>query len=93
MLRVTEGAKDKLMETLLANTDDREAGLRLTMKPPGQLGLVLDRELPDDSVVEHEGLKLLLVEPELVELLEGVTLDVQDTPDGPKLALVQGQQS
>ena len=91
MLTVTEAAKDKLMETLLANTDDREAGLRLTMKPPGQLGLVLDRELPDDSVVEHEGLKLLLVEHEVAELLQEATLDVQDTPDGPTLTIFQGQ--
>jgi len=91
MLTVTESAKEKLMETLLANTDDREAGLRLTMKPPGQLGLVLDRESPGDSVVEHEGLKLLLVEPELVELLEGAILEVQDTPDGPRLTILEGQ--
>ena len=91
MLTVTEAAKDKLMETLLANTDDREAGLRLTMKPPGQLGLVLDRGLPTDEVVEHEGLKLLLVEPELVELLEEATLDVQDAPDGSTLTILQGQ--
>jgi Fe-S cluster assembly iron-binding protein IscA len=91
LLTVTEAAKDKLMETLLANTDDREAGLRLTMKPPGQLGLVLDRGLPTDEVVEHEGLKLLLVEPELVDLLQGATLDVQDTPDGPNLVISQEQ--
>jgi len=93
MLTVTEAAKDKLMETLLANTDDREAGLRLTMKPPGQLGLVLDKESPGDSVVEHEGLKLLLVEHEVAELLQEATLDVQDAPDGPKLTIFQGQQS
>ena len=58
MLTVTEAAKDKLMETLVANTDDREAGLRLMIKTPGQLGLVLDKGLPTDEVVEHEGLKL-----------------------------------
>lgn len=91
MLTVTEAAKDKLMEVLLANTDDREVGLRLTMKPPGQLGLILDRGLPTDQVVEHEGLKLLLVEPELVELLQEATLDVQDTPDGPKLTISRGR--
>lgn len=90
MLTVTEAAKDKLMETLLASTDDQEIGLRLSMKPPGQLGLVLDRESPADNVIEHEGLKLLLVEPELVELLQEATLDVQDTPGGPKLTISQG---
>ena len=89
MLTVTEGAKQILKEKLLANTDDREVSLRLLMKPPGQLGLVLDRESPTDNIIEHEGLKLLLVEPEVVGLLEGATLDVQDTPDGPKLVVLK----
>lgn len=90
MLTVTEAAKDILMETLLANTDDQEAGLRLIMKPPGQLGLVLDRESPGDSVIEYEGLKLLLVENDVAELLQEATLDIQDAPDGPKLTIFQG---
>jgi Fe-S cluster assembly iron-binding protein IscA len=89
MLTVTDNAKDKLMETLLANTDDREIGLRLSMKSPGRLGLVLDRESPTDDVIEHEGLKLLMVGTELVGLLEGATIDVQDTPDGPKLVVLK----
>ena len=87
MLTVTNNAKDKLMELLLVNTDDREIGLRLTMELPGQFGLALDRGLPTDEVIEHEGLKLLLIEPELVGLLEGATLDAQDTPEGPKLVI------
>ena len=93
MLTVTEAAKQLLKETLLANTDDQEAGLRLTMKSPGQLGLVLDRQSPGDSVIEYEGSKVLLLEHEIAELLKEVTLDVQDTPDGPQLAIFQGQKS
>jgi Fe-S cluster assembly iron-binding protein IscA len=87
MLTVTEGAKDKLKETLLANTDDRDAGLRLKMQPSGQLGLVLDKESPGDSVVEDEGLKLLLMEHQVAELLQDATLGVQNAPDGPKLTI------
>jgi Fe-S cluster assembly iron-binding protein IscA len=89
MLTVTDAAKDKLMETLLANTDDREAGLRLMMKKPGQLGLVLDRESAGDTIIEHEGLKLLLVEHKVVELLQEATLDIQETADGSRLTLFQ----
>jgi len=92
MLTVTNHAKDKLLETLLASTDDREIGLRLSMKSSGQLGLVLDRGSPADVVIEHEGLKLLLVEPDLVELLQGSTIDIQDTPDGPKLVVSRKKQ-
>ena len=91
MITVTERAKDKLMMTLIESTDDREEGLRLKMKATGQLGLVLDKESPDDNTIEHEGLKLLMVGHELDELLQGVTLDVRDTPDGPRLTILQGQ--
>jgi len=87
MLTVTESAKQKLRQTLITNTNDQEAGLRLTMEPPGQLGLVLDRESPNDSLIEHEGLKVLIVDHELAELLQEATIDVQDTHDGPKLTI------
>jgi len=87
MLTVTDSAKQLLKETLSAHTDDPEIGLRLELKPPGQLGIVLDREAEGDQVVEHEGTKVLLVAPELAPAVDGITLDVQDTADGPKLVV------
>ena len=89
MLTVTESAKQLLKEMLTARSDDPEAGLRLLLKPPGQFGIVLDREAEGDQVVEHEGAKVLLVASELVPVVEGVTLDVQDTPDGPQLVVLK----
>ncbi len=87
MLTVTDGAKRELKKTLSAHTDDPEVSLRLELKPTGQLGLVLDREEKGDQVVEHEETKILLVASELVPAVEGITLDVQDTADGPKLVI------
>lgn len=88
MLTVTESAKQLLKETLQAHTDDPEVGLRLSPGEPGQqLGIVLDREAKGDQVVEHEGAKVLLVPSELAPALDGVTLDIQDTADGPKLVV------
>ena len=87
MLTVTDSAKQLLKETLSAHTDDPEIGLRLELKPPRQLGIVLDREAEGDQVVEHEGAKVLLVASELAPAVDGVTLDIQDTADGPKLAV------
>lgn len=92
MLTVTDSAKQLLKETLSAHTDDPEIGLRLELKPPGQLGIVLDREAEGDQVVEHEGAKVLLVGHELTSLLHEVTIDVQATPDGPKLVVSQEKQ-
>lgn len=85
MLEVTESAKQLLKETLQAHTDDPETSIRLSMKEEGQFGMVLDGESEGDQVVEHEGAKVLLVAPGLATTLEGSTLDVQDTAEGPKL--------
>lgn len=87
MLTVTESAKQLLKETLTAHSDDPEVGLRLSVKSPGEFGLVLDREAEGDQVVDHENTKVLLVASELASMVEGVTLDVQDTPEGPKLGI------
>jgi len=43
-----------------------------------------------DHVVEHEGAKVLLVASDLAIMVQGVTLDVQNTEDGPKLVILQG---
>ena len=87
MLIVTDDAKQHLRNMLLAHTDDPQTGLRPTMEPPRQFGLTLDSEGVGDHVVEHEGSKVLLIAPELVTVLEGVTIDTKDTPDGTKLVI------
>ena len=89
MLTVTESAKRNLKEILLASTNDSKIGLRLSMKPRGQLGLmlVLDREALGDYVVKHERSKVLLVRQELMPLVDGVTIGTQDTPEGSRLTI------
>jgi len=93
MLVVTESAKQLLKNTLRLHSDDPETSLRLSMDPGGQLGLKLGSKIEGDQVVEHEGAKVLLVAPELTPALEGVTLDVQDTVDGPELVVNKEKQS
>ena len=88
MLTVTEGAKQHLKKALLAGTDDPDLGIRLTVDVSGEYGVTLDREAPDDYVVEHEGSKVLLVGHEVAERLAELTLDTHDTPEGAKLRLV-----
>ena len=87
MLTVTESAKQILKETLTTNSDDPKTALRLSIKPPDEFGLVLGTEADGDQVVEHEGMKVLLLESELAEIVEGFTLDVQDTNGGSKLVM------
>ena len=87
MLTVTEGAKQLLKGILTSHSDDPEVAVRLSFNPPSEFGIVLDREAEGDQVVEHQGSKVLLVASELVPVVEGITLDVQDTPEGPKLTM------
>ena len=87
MLTVTEGAKQLLKGILTDHSDDPEMGVRLASDPQGQLGLVLGEEQPGDHVVEHQESKVLLVASELAPRLEEVTLDVEDTDDGPKMVV------
>ena len=56
---------------------------------PGQTSRSLQQEelQQGDQVFEHDGDKVLLVAPALTTVLEGQTLDVQNTEEGPKLFL------
>ena len=88
MITVTDNAKQFLKELLLAQTDDPDFGLRLTLEPQSkQFGLTLGKEAQGDQVVEHDGSKVLLVGHELGTIIEGVTIDTRDTADGPKLVI------
>jgi len=44
-------------------------------------------ERDGDQAIEHEGLKLILAEKELADTLQGITIDVEDTPEGTKLVI------
>jgi len=88
MLKVTESAKRALKKILSAKVDNPQAVLRLTASEPDNFGLGIDIEMPGDHVVEYEGSKVLVVEQGLATHLKGVTLDVEDTGDGPQVVLV-----
>jgi len=93
MLTVTENAKQLLKETLTAHSDDPGVGLRLSLNPPDEFGIALDSEAEGDQVVEHEGAKVLLVGSDLAPLVDGKTLDVEDTAEGTKLVISSEQPS
>ena len=87
MIGITELAKQELKRILSDKVDNPLAGWRLTIGDEGRLHLAMDVEMPGDHVVEHEGSKVLMVEPLLAEGFEGVTIDVANTPEGPKLSI------
>jgi Fe-S cluster assembly iron-binding protein IscA len=89
MIVVTDQARAELKKLLSDNGAEEGALLRLTANEEGQLGLVIDSEQAGDDTVEHEGAKVFAIESKLSGHLNGVTLDVEDTPEGPMLMLRQ----
>ena len=92
MIGVTERARQELKKMLVANTDEPETCLRLIANEQGQLGLAIDTERQGDQVVEHDDSKLLVVENDLADSLEGITMDVQDSPEDEGARLVLSQE-
>ena len=89
MINITERAKQELRKMLVKKVSWPGARLRLIDRGQGNLGLGIDVEAPNDQVVDYEGLKLLIVEPSLASNLRHITLDVDDTPDGAELVIVE----
>ena len=87
MVGVTKAGLAELKRILDEHTDNAQAGLRLTTDQSGTLGLTIDVETAEDQVLEHEGSKLLIIEHNLAAGLKGITIDVDETPEGNKLVI------
>ena len=89
MINITERAKQELMKLLAKKVDWPGALLRLMDRGAGKLGLGIDIEAPGDQVVEYQGHKIMLIGPDLANTLQGITLDVDNTPQGVELVLTE----
>jgi len=90
MINVTEPAKEEL-KNILSEKNDSETRtyLRLTQTAPGQFDLISDKEQEGDHVIEHQGSKVLVIGTELVAILDGLTIDCEDSPQGPNLIMFE----
>jgi Fe-S cluster assembly iron-binding protein IscA len=88
MVKVTERAKQELKRLLSEKVDWSYGRLRLMDRGQGILGLGIDIELPEDQVMEYQGTKVLVIEPEFAKRVKGITIDVDDTYDGVELVIV-----
>jgi Fe-S cluster assembly iron-binding protein IscA len=84
MLTLTALAAKKLKEAVQAQTTEPEVCIRLIPSPsePNRLEMRLDKERQGDQVVESEGEKVLLLSPELGQVLDEMIIDCQETPQG-----------
>lgn len=85
MLTLTESAQ-KAISRFIKGSDEPVAGLRIAVEGGGCSGLQYGMNLEDgprsdDAIVEIGGLKLF-IDPHSAPLLEGVTVDFQDSMEG-----------
>jgi Fe-S cluster assembly iron-binding protein IscA len=78
LLAINGRAKEELEKIHSKKMDNPQVVLRLIVSRPGEFGLGMDVETPNDHVVEHNGSKILIVDQELAESLEEYTLAFED---------------
>lgn len=91
MVTVTALAAEKLNEGLQAATTDPEVCIRLALSSsvPNRIEMVLDKAKEEDQIVENEGTKLILLDPEIAQQLEGMVIDYEESPQGGKFTLAK----
>lgn len=87
MLQVSDSAKSLLKELLDERTDATHV-FRLSKEGEG-FGLRFDAPDESDVMFQHEETAVLAVAADVADSLEGVTIDREDPPEGPRLVLVQ----
>ena len=67
--------------------DESDIALRLVPTPNGHLAIIMDIYREGDTVIEDNGTKVLLIEADLIDLVDGMLFDCADTPEGPHLQI------
>ena len=91
MLQVTDSAANVLREAREAQDLPDTFGVRVSAQPSptGEMAVSLafaEGPQEDDEVTGHQGTQVF-VAPEVVEPLSEAVIDVEDTADGPQLAI------
>ena len=86
MLSVTESASAHLAQMLTDVEAPDDVAIRFVLEGRG-LTMGLDKERPEDATIDHMGKTVLLLDNNISELLADKTLDVEESDEGPQLAL------
>ena len=86
MLTITEPAANHLGKLLNEAEAPEGSAVRFTVGQEG-LSLQLDSPREDDQSIEHGGKTLLVMDPQVSELLSDKTLAFEQTEQGPTLVI------
>jgi Fe-S cluster assembly iron-binding protein IscA len=87
MFTVTEAAGAYLTQLLDKSTIADDAAVRIVPSTQGDLRLRLDTLRSDDTMFEHEGRTVLVIDTQIAQRLVESTLDVEDAEEGFKFVL------
>lgn len=83
---MTEAAGGFLREVLEEASAPPDTAVRLKVETNG-LASALDQPRPGDTTFNHDGRKVLLLDPQASRFLAEKKLDLQATDDGPRLGI------
>jgi len=89
MLNITEAAGEYLTEVLERANAPEDQAIRLRLLDDDALAPIVDTIRDDDESIDHNGRLILLLDARARDYLRGSMLDVEETPDGPKLLILQ----
>jgi Fe-S cluster assembly iron-binding protein IscA len=87
MFTLSEAAGAHLVELLEEVDAPPQSAIRFVIEGD-TLELRLDQQTDDDETIEHRGETVVVLDPEVAELLDGRTLEVVHDDDGARLCVV-----
>ena len=86
---MTAPTTEKIRKDLQAAATEPEVAIRLTPSPSmlNRIEMVLDKGKEGEQVVESEGVKILLLDPEIAKALGGMVIDYEQTPQGERFTI------
>jgi len=81
MVQVTEQAANALQALLAENAAPPEAGIRLTPRDGGNVGMVIESPQAGDEVISRDESPLLIVDSVVAPRLTDMVVDLRDVTD------------
>lgn len=88
MLTMTQAAGEYLTAVLEAANASQDSAIRIRLLDDA-LEPVVDRPRADDQKFDHNGRIILVLDARACDYLDESMLDIEETPDGPMLLILQ----